>query len=190
MVELVTEAIVVDKEPWRERDARVFLYTRALGLVAAKATSARAPKAKLNAHLEPLNIITVRLAQRQENESALFQISDALIIDHCASWRDTPEHMRCGLEVLHFLRQQQVGDVDDAVWAMAKKIFEEPPQRTAIEYQKELLGAMGFAPDDATCALCSVGVAAAFDFSTALFYCGGCVASSEASDSVIAIIAC
>ncbi len=190
MIELVSEAIVVEKVPWRERDARVFLYTRALGLVAAKATSARAPRAKLNAHLEPLNIIVVRLAQRQENESALFQISDALIVDHCASWRDTPEHAQRGLEVLHFLKQQQIGDADDAVWTMAKEIFEQVPARTAIEYKKELLGVMGFAPDHATCSLCSVGAAAAFDFSTALFYCSDCSRYAECDDSMISIASC
>lgn len=187
MVEFVTEAIVVDKDPWRERDARVFLYTHTLGLVAAKATSARAPRAKLNAHLEPLNIIMVRLAQRQENESALFQISDALVVDHCGSWRDTSDHLACGLEIAQFLRQQQIGDADEEVWELAKNTLQSPPRRTAGEYKKELLGAMGFSPTHATCAVCSAGSIAAFDFGSAIFYCSGCFKLAEPSDSVSVI---
>jgi DNA repair protein RecO len=188
VIELITEAIVLDKTPWRECDARVLLYTEHVGLVRATATSARAPRAKLNAHLEPLNVIIVRLAQRQENESALFQISDALILDHCVAWRDTAEHAQCGLEVLGFLRQQQTGDADDAVWDTAKKMLSEPPRATAVEYQKQLLNVMGFAPEYATCAVCSVGVAAAFDFVHAVFYCEGCARLGADNDSVVSIV--
>ena len=183
MIELVTEAIVVGKEPWRERDARIFLYTKELGLIAAKATSARSPRAKLNAHLEPMNVIMVRLAQRQENESAMFQISDALIVDHCALWRDTSAHLEDGLELIGFLKQQQIGDADLGIWGAAKKILTTPPRATVATYKKELLGVMGFEPMHATCASCSAGGVAAFDFGSAIFYCKDCsqiIATNEA----------
>ena len=64
MLELVTEAIVLDKEDVGEQDSRVFLYTKDFGKIGAKATSLRKITSKLAAHLEPLNYATVRLVSR------------------------------------------------------------------------------------------------------------------------------
>ena len=41
MLEIATEAIVLDKEDLGEYDSRVFLYTKEFGKVGAKATSLR-----------------------------------------------------------------------------------------------------------------------------------------------------
>lgn len=74
MLEQVTEAIVLDKEYIGDAHARVHLLTKSMGRITAKATSARKITSKLNAHLEPLNISTVRLVQKNH----LPQVIDAL----------------------------------------------------------------------------------------------------------------
>lgn len=73
-MEQVTEAIVLDKEFTYDAHARVHLFTQSMGRVMVKVTSARKITSKLNAHLEPLNIITVRLVQKNH----LPQVTDAL----------------------------------------------------------------------------------------------------------------
>lgn len=73
--EYITRAVVLDKEPIGEQDLKVFLYTEKLGRVVAKAVSARKITSKLNSHLEPLNLVTVRLVEKN-----YFQITDALKI--------------------------------------------------------------------------------------------------------------
>ena len=74
MLEQVTEAIVLDKECIGDAHVRVHLFTKSMGRIIAKATSARKITSKLNAHLEPLNIITVRLVEKNH----LPQVTDAL----------------------------------------------------------------------------------------------------------------
>ena len=73
--EYYTQALVLAKEPTGESDSQVFLYTADLGLVIAKAVGARKIVSKLAGHLEPPNIIAVRLVQKNR-----FQIVDALKI--------------------------------------------------------------------------------------------------------------
>ncbi len=73
MREYFTEAVVLEKEPLREKDARVVLFTPSLGKISAKVTSSRKITSKLSAHLEPLSISEVRLV-----EKGGVQVADAL----------------------------------------------------------------------------------------------------------------
>jgi len=71
--EFFTEAIVLDREELGEFDSRIFLYTKILGKVAARAQSARKITSKLSAHIEPLNLVNARLVYGKN-----FQLVDAL----------------------------------------------------------------------------------------------------------------
>src|SRR3989344_7862372 len=73
MREYFTEAVVLYKEPLYEIDERVFLYTKDLGKVVAKVTSGRRITSKLSPHLEPLNLVKVRLVYKNS-----FQVADVL----------------------------------------------------------------------------------------------------------------
>ena len=71
--EYFTEAVVLDKEAIGEFDALVYLYTQQLGRIRARVTSARKITSKLNGHLEPLNLVQLRLVEKNR-----FQIADVL----------------------------------------------------------------------------------------------------------------
>lgn len=61
MKEISTEAIVLNKEPLHESDCKVTFFCRDLGKISAKVKSGRRITSKLSPHLEPLNLVTLRL---------------------------------------------------------------------------------------------------------------------------------
>lgn len=80
MREIITEALVLAKEPVGEFDQRVTLFTERAGKVSAKVTSGRKITAKLSPHLEPFTLATVRLVpgRGERNGRSGFQVADAL----------------------------------------------------------------------------------------------------------------
>jgi DNA repair protein RecO len=64
MHEYVTKAFILSTEPAGEANLRVTMFTQSSGKVVALARSARKPKAKLTAHLQPLSISRVRLRKK------------------------------------------------------------------------------------------------------------------------------
>ena len=76
MTECYTEALVLEKESSGEEDAKVILFTKELGKISAKIKSARKILSKLNGHLEPLNLVKVRLINKNK-----FQVADVLRVD-------------------------------------------------------------------------------------------------------------
>ena len=77
MLEFVTEGLVLDKESRKESDIVVTIYTKKLGLIFGNAASARKIASKLGPHLEPLNLVRLRLVKKKRFQN-IFQI----IFDH------------------------------------------------------------------------------------------------------------
>jgi len=75
MQEYVTRAVVLDKEPRNNQDARYFLFTERYGKIAARAKSSRKIVSKLAGHLEPGTISSVRVIEQHGS-----QVVDALKI--------------------------------------------------------------------------------------------------------------
>lgn len=152
MKEYVTEAVVLDKEPQGESDLRVSLFTEALGKVQAKVTSGRKITSKLAPHLEPLNIVSVRLVQK----SGLV-VTDALKVG------TLPRESIKSLALLEGALMPQSRDY--RLWL---KIKEGAPV-------KELLGLLGFDPAFASCVTCGAGYPDYFYAPESIYVCGNCV---------------
>jgi len=73
MQEYVTEAVVLDTVPSAELDVRVSLFTKKFGKLVARAKSVKKITSKLAGHLEPGNIIKIRLVEKKG-----LQLVDAL----------------------------------------------------------------------------------------------------------------
>lgn len=107
MTEHYTEALVLDKEELADFDSRVFLYSRDLGRVIAKATSVRKITSKLAAHLEPGNFIKARLVQ---SDSWRFQVADALKTDFLPKTADF-------INILNLVKELTAeGQADEELW--------------------------------------------------------------------------
>lgn len=137
MLEQVTEAIVLDKEPFGETHMRVHLFTKALGRVTAKATSARKITSKLNAHLEPLMVTTVRLVQKNH----LPQVIDALQI------KKLPAETLPPLRLIKELAAEY--EPDDALYAACVGV--SPNRRQSV---RAILALLGYDPQFAACVAC------------------------------------
>lgn len=174
MLEIVTDALILDREPSGEYNSRVFLYTEKLGGVAARATSLRKITSKMAAHLEPLTFSRVRLIQR--NEDSGFQLGDALCYDEARAWRAKPEVLREGLKLLSIFKEPGfAGDADAATWNALREIFGQPPSEPFLRYHQKILNILGFDHRNAVCALCGIDKPKVFSIKSLVFYCETCV---------------
>lgn len=155
MLEQVTEAIVLDKEFIGDAHARVHLLTKSMGRITAKATSARKITSKLNAHLEPLTVSTVRLVQKNH----LPQVIDALRKD------TLPFDALPAMKIAKELAAEY--EPDAALYAALRTphLGKQPIRR--------LLSLLGYDPQFAECVDCGKPPTH-FSISILAFVCGQC----------------
>ena len=162
MREFSAQAIVLDKENYGEHDAKVFLYSPEYGKIVAKVKSVKKPLSKLNSHLEPFNLVSIRIIDRGP------QIVDALTIEKLTpSW---------GLaKFLNFIKEITFeGQPDYHFWAMAKWAIISGK----IDYRK-FLALRGFDPKFALCQNCQSANPSHFFFQGHDFWCRQCFSKSS-----------
>ena len=132
MQEYVSEAIVLNKFPVREFDARYYFFTKRFGKMSGKATSARKITSKLAGHLEPGTLVHVRFVEKGGT-----QIVDALKTRRLdgLSLRD--------LQLLNTMLPES--ERDEAVW--------EELIRTPFSWER-VLRVLGWDPEGALCEHC------------------------------------
>lgn len=175
MYEVMTDAIVLEKQDLREQDSRVFLYTKDFGKIVAKATSSRKITSKLAAHLEPLNYVTVRLISKGDAfEGRGFQVADALLL-HQMRHSDAG-FMRALLQAanaVNLLVPEAVRDND--LWLRLHAMREQKAGVAA----DELLRFFGFDPEFAECEFCRRTIPNYFFPKNHFFICHICFLSSR-----------
>lgn len=160
MNEYLTEAVVLTKEPVGEQDARVTFYTKDLGKVVAKAISARKIASKLNAHLEPLNLVMARLVMKNG-----CRVVDVLTVKRFYN-RDNPAAF---LKLLNFVKEMTVeGESDYQLWAVLMSAL-----RSGNISYGNLLRVLGFDPRHAACGGCA-GQPDNFSVESLSFWCQNC----------------
>ncbi len=156
MIEYFTSALVLDAEDVGELDKRVFLYTKELGKVVAKAKSARKITSKLAAYLEPFNFIKIRLIEKNG-----FQVVDAL---NFGKIEISPENFA----FLQFIKEMTFElQPDKKLWFYLR--------RKKFSY-RQVLKIFGFDPDFAGCRVCAKNPVAYFSKTDQIFFCRQCVA--------------
>lgn len=154
MQELISEAIVLDREEAGDLDFRVSFFTRRYGKIIAKAKSARKITSKLSGHLNAGNIVQARFVEKGN-----LQVVDAL------------KSGRLDLEPpdLYFLnRILAEGDADARLWqTLISGEFRWP----------EILKALGWDPQEAFCGECRTRASAAFHINSQEFFCVNCVSA-------------
>lgn len=131
MREYITQAIILDREPAGELDARITLWSRKFGKMRGRARSLRKITSKLSAHLEPGLLSDVRLVENKN-----LQIVDAL------------KTRRIALPLSHLPRLARLlseGEPDEELWVAV----------TGLAWSwNRVLGALGWHPQEASCVLC------------------------------------
>lgn len=161
MHEYVTSAFVLDVVSAGEYDARVFLFTKELGRVVARARSLRKGNSKLAGHLQPLMISTVRLVQKNG-----FQIVDALLERNLA--KDTePKNIRELIAVARLiLEMTSEGQAEPELWSLLQE---------GDILSKRFLKVMGFDPEHAVCNQCCAKAPSSFILRDAIYVCQKCL---------------
>lgn len=158
MVEHFIKAVVLDKEDAGEFDSRVFLYSQELGKIAAKITSARKITSKLAGHLEPGNLVAVRLVQKNS-----FQVADALKIGGFAKDPET-------LSALRLIKEIAPENLaDEELWNLFEKNSLSPVKTLAI---------LGFDNQFAECRTCGANAPKHFLIANLEYICGECFLKS------------
>ncbi len=173
MLDLTTRAIVLDKEDIGEYNSRVFLYTEKLGSVVGYATATRKLTSKLSAHLEPLNIIEVRLVEKKNRS---FQIGDALITEKSFYLRQASREAFAVFKIMSILKEFSfVGNPDVETWGLLYQMLIRQDGLAVHEYATKFLTVLGFNPKYALCAHCATPKPAYFLLQDFYFYCDTCV---------------
>lgn len=177
MIEVITEAMVLKKEDLGEYDSRVFLFTKDLGRISARATSARKITSKLASHLEPLKQVTVRLVSKKDIfDGRSFQLVDALTVsgpEH--EWGDL-DKLREAITVFDFLVSVVPEAVPDLeLWNFLNKIIDG----TISVNKRDILKFLGLDPEFANCQFCFRPQPEFFYASDNLFICRNCSLNSQ-----------
>jgi len=151
MQEYVSEAIVLKKQPLGDRDSRHTQFTRRFGKRVAKAKSARKITSKLAGHLEPGNVVRVRLIEKNG-----LQIADALKETRLEV---SPEDCSLLSDLLPELGSEP------ALWANC---------RVGKFVWRDILRALGWDPDYAMCAACGSREVFSFYIPSQEFFCRRC----------------
>ncbi len=157
MLETVTRAVVLDSVPVGEQDARLSLFTETFGKITARAKSIRKITSKLAGHLQPFNVVMVRLVEKGEMRvvDALTEIP-ARNADYYAVART--------VDVL-----TAEGQPDEELWNLLSNL----PHLQTVDIRR-VLGILGFDPAFAKCNNCDTREIAVFSFEDTHFYCAPC----------------
>lgn len=162
MTEYFTKALVLDAEDVGELDKSIYLYTKELGKVIARAKSIRKITSKLAAHLQPFSFVRIRLVEKNG-----FQIVDALAVSRI-------KISQPALAILQFIKEMTLElQPDKNLWFLIKKTFQDLKDNKRISY-KPLLEVLGFAPKFARCNVCASKVVAYFSKTEQVFLCRRC----------------
>ncbi len=175
------EAVVLAKDSVGEADSRVFLYAKDFGKLVAKARSARKITSKLSSHLEPGNLIQVRLVEKNG-----LQVVDAL----------KTGKVEINFPDLFFLNEVlHEADYDQAVWgeltanrpstqlprhgsgqvgASKSQIANHDKIEPKFSWTK-VLKILGWDPEQASCGICKRNKPYSFNINEQSFICESCV---------------
>jgi DNA repair protein RecO len=159
MFEYNTQAIVLDKDTINEADANVILYTENLGKIELIAKGAKKITAKLNAHLEPLNLIEATIIAANNKH-----LTSVLTINNFYRIRKNYLLLENALKMLKLFNQAIVAnEKDELIWQLlnnylnnlnSEKLSQMEGQKMLIlmklfnlEFLFNLTKALGMMPD-------------------------------------------
>ena len=151
MQEYLSEAVVLSAQPNGNLDTRVSLFTKRFGKLKAKAKSARKITSKLAPHLQPGNIVRVRIV-----EKAGLHVADALKLSSLENSTYT---------LGFFDAPVSEAEPDTALWALLTR---------GDFHSREILKVLGWDPSGAQCGICAFHAAPVFHTRAQEFFCEGC----------------
>lgn len=154
MSEYRTHAIVLHTADQGEADRLVSFYTRDYGRLDAVAIGSRRVQAKLSAHLEPLTVSYVELAEKNRKI-----VTTAMELEYFSKIRSSFEKLEAALAFLHRCERLLIApERDERMWRFTLSVL-HAFERARAEYVSliatyatfGLITMLGYAPNPATC---------------------------------------
>lgn len=164
-MEIIVTALVLDREPAREYDELVHLYTREFGYLIVRAISSRKINSKFSAHIDPLTRVQARIVHGQS-----FTLTDIVSENRFQNIRDNRVEYANTLKIFSFIKKffpRESGS--DQMWEVLNKNLEEGKVVTKL-----FLSALGFDARHAICTKCNKQKATKFYTGTQTFFCNVC----------------
>lgn len=165
MKECVADAIVLSLVPSRETDRTVFLFTKEWGKIAARVVAGAKPLSKFSPHLDPGNLVTVRLTLKNG-----YTLTDVLTKERFGAIREGESSMKRMLRalfVIDHLMPEAVPDED--LWGALLSLMHGEKG-----VPDEMLVRMGYDVRHARCAVCGNAKPEFFSVGTHEFLCLRC----------------
>jgi len=157
----IANGIVLDKQPWGERDSKVFLYTRERGRLDVVARGSRAILSKLNGQLEPFNSVELMIIRGRNQDYVGGAISRGIRYNLISDLRRLASAGR----VLNKVRKAiWPSDADPILYDALENVLdllnhqESKPVEwplVALGAEIRLLSSLGFVIDTDNCQLCA-----------------------------------
>ncbi len=172
MREYFTEAIVLGARPYKEYDKLVDLYTKDFGRVTAKVTGGRRVTSKLSPHLDAVNLVDIRLIQKNR-----FIVADVMIKERFRFLREDVKKNSSVLKLM-FLLKSLVPELapDLQFWHYLIRSFKEAKFSTRF-----FLKLLGYNPLLASCGSCYVKEVSHFSLVDQSFLCQRCFSKFQPS---------
>lgn len=165
MHEYVTKAISLGYAPHKEFDVEASLYTELLGRIDVRVISGRKIKSRFLGHLNPLNLVTVRIVEKNK-----FTLADVLCDDTYPNLRSNMNTRTKALRLIFFLKNVAPACVPDAkIWEELCSSF----NKNEINIHK-IMSHLGYDPSYAKCDVCGGDTVAYFLCSGHNFLCKSC----------------
>ncbi|MSQ40579.1 MAG: DNA repair protein RecO [Dehalococcoidia bacterium] len=180
-----TEAVVLRQVPSGEADALLVLFTPERGKVRAMARGVRRPSSKLGGHLEPLDRVTLLLAQGQN----LDVVAQAHLLHSNLGLRESLEALACGWYLADLVDAFTPDEAPNpALYDLLVEALgwlEESPQPALLLrwFELQLLGLAGYRPEVYRCVACRQPLASqghAFSLPDGGVVCPDCRTGQEA----------
>ncbi len=140
MIEYNTQAIVLDKQIINEADAQVILYTELLGKIELIAKGAKKITAKLNSHLEILNLIESTIITVNSKH-----LTSALTINRFSNIRHQEKILENAIKMVKFFNQVIVAsEKDEFLWQSLCNYLSELDRITMENEKIDLLAEIPF----------------------------------------------
>lgn len=181
MVEYFTKGVVLDRIPRGESDEAIVLFTKDLGKVIARVTSAKHINSKLSPHLGVGRLVRVRLIKKNS-----YKIVDVL----SERVEMTPEV----LKFLDFVAKMTPYETQDLhLWNGLEYVLEKEVLKTDPEMRERVYGRfleiMGFGSKFAKCHDCEKGEATYFSPRDIIFLCYESISKLKISQNEVIKIA-
>lgn len=166
MKEYITEAIVLNRDLYKENDLSVDLFTKDLGRLKARVVGGKKPLSKLSPNLDFLNLVTLRLVEKNQ-----FTVADVVTKNFFKNLKSNKIILLKAIQGANLIRALLPLELPDkALWHEFSRMLRGQTLRIPT-----LLQILGYDPKETACVRCKKNPTRYFLINNQALICNACV---------------